>query len=139
MNIVRKSIISLIINIFIVSALFAKSDINYEIDITDTSLDIFKVTVNLNGFNQDSYKFNFPSVVPGTYEHQDFGRFVLEFKAYDREGNELFTDKLNTNSWYIENTKHQFVSQITYIVEDTWDSTIDEKIVSPMIGTSIDS
>ena len=39
------------------------------------------------GIEEDEVEYHMAKVVPGTYSISDFGRFVVDFKAIDQEGN----------------------------------------------------
>ena len=75
--------------------------------------------------------------MPGTYSNLNFGRFVKSFKAYDKEGNELQTEKISTNQWKIKSADK--LAKLVYDTEDTFDSDIADEKVMPMAGTSINN
>ena len=75
-----------------------------------------------------------PKIVPGTYKIYDFGQYVLDFEAYDAEGNSLSVSQLDKNRWEIDNAKT--LSKISYWVEDTWDAKVDDLVFEPG-GTNI--
>lgn len=112
-------------------------NISYNVDLTNYQDDLFHVAVNVNGLSEENDIFNFPATVPGTYSTLDFGRFVKFFKAFDKDGNNLNTERISTNQWQIENSEK--LSKIIYDVEDTFDSEISENKVIPMAGTGINN
>ncbi|AXT59876.1 peptidase M61 [Aquimarina sp. AD10] len=89
------------------------------IDLTKVVEDKVPVSINPGRFVQDSVKYFLPKVVQGTYSVSDFGKYVDDFKAYDYEGNELKTEKLDENSWLIANAKQ--LDKLEYKVNDTYD------------------
>ncbi len=89
------------------------------IDLTQTKDDKVPVVINPGRFTQDSVKYYLPKVVQGTYAVSDFGKFVDDFKVLDYEGNEIKSEKLDTNTWLIPNAKQ--LDKITYLVNDTYD------------------
>ncbi len=113
----------------------SSTQIVYNVDVTDYKDDLFHITVSTNGLTKENNIYNLPATVPGTYSNLNFGRFVKSFKAYDKEGNELQTEKISTNQWKIEGADK--LAKLVYDVEDTFDSDIEEEKVMPMAGTSI--
>ena len=115
-----------------------KSETNYqivyEVDLNNHLDDLFHVVVNTSGLKPEDSVFSFISVVPGTYEISDFGRFVKSFEAYDGNGNFLKSQKISVNQWKIDSPEN--LSKIVYDIEDTFDSDIENKI-SPPGGTGI--
>jgi hypothetical protein len=50
----------------------------YEIDLNKIEKDVLPVKMTLSKAPQsDQVTYSFPATVPGTYDTQDFGRFVL--------------------------------------------------------------
>ncbi len=46
-----------------------------------------------------------PKMVPGTYAIYDFGKFITDFKAFDKKGRALPVEKLDENRWKIKKAK----------------------------------
>jgi predicted metalloprotease with PDZ domain len=107
----------------------------YNIDVNDYQDDLFHITVLTDGLTKENDIYNLPATVPGTYTNLNFGRFVKSFKAFDKEGNELETEKISTNQWQIKNADK--LAKLVYDSEDTFDSDVKEDKVMPMGGTSI--
>ncbi|MBG6129845.1 putative metalloprotease with PDZ domain [Aquimarina sp. EL_43] len=89
------------------------------IDLTQVKDDKVPVTIDPGRFIQDTVKYRIPKVVQGTYAVSDFGKFVDDFKAFDYQGNEIKTEKEDTNTWLIVNAKQ--LDKISYLVNDTYD------------------
>ncbi|EZH75391.1 peptidase M61 [Aquimarina atlantica] len=89
------------------------------IDLTQVKDDKVPVTIDPGRFIQDTVNYRIPKVVQGTYAVSDFGKFVDDFKAYDYQGNEIKTEKKDTNTWLITNAKQ--LDKISYLVNDTYD------------------
>lgn len=111
--------------------------IEYQVDITDPTDDLFHVTVLTENLSNENNIYNFASTVPGTYTILDFGRFVKTFVAYDKNGNEIATKRLGTNKWEISDPDD--VVKIVYDIEDSFDADYTEHIIFPMAGTGIES
>ena len=73
--------------------------------------------------------FSFAKAIPGSYAQKDFGRFIDNFAAYDRDGKLCQWEKLNTNQYRIHNTQN--LRKIVYQVNDTWDDKRDGFIFQP--------
>ena len=116
--------------------LFAQT-ITYEVDVTNYKDDLFHVTVFTDGLTSENNIYNLPATVPGTYSNLNFGRFVKSFKAYDKIGSELRTERISTNQWQINNV--EVLAKLDYDVEDTFDSDIIDGKVIPMAGSGINN
>jgi predicted metalloprotease with PDZ domain len=117
------------------NSLLSAQTISYEIDVTNHQDDLFHVTVFVNGLSSENNIYNFPATVPGTYSNLNFGRFVTSFNAYDKEGNELESEKISTNQWKISDS--EILNRLDYDVDDTFDAEIESDHVIPMAGTGI--
>lgn len=77
--------------------------------------------------------YSLPKMVPGTYSIYDFGRFVEDFKAFDRNGKPLQVTVKDTNSWEISNSN--MLGKITYKVRDTYHASKDDNPIFEPAGT----
>ncbi len=109
--------------------------VTYKVNLTNYHDDLFHVTVDVDGLSIENDIYNLPATVPGTYSNLNFGRFVKSFKAYDKDGNELQTEKISTNQWRIANADK--LAMLDYDIEDTFDTEIEDNKVIPMAGTGI--
>ena len=99
---------------------FAQSEkYKVEVDLTATVNDRVPVTIYTPSSDAEYVEYHMAKVVPGTYSISDFGRFISDFKAFDKEGNALKVDTLTINKWKIANGG--LLHKITYMVDDTWD------------------
>lgn len=136
-----KKLFAVILTMCLISCSVFKSDgelkptILYNVDLTNSTDDIFHVTVDVENFSNENNIYNFAATAPGTYEILDFGRFVKSFKAFNNEGEELKVEKISTNRWQIKNCEN--LDKIVYHIEDTFDSEVKHNI-APMSGTSIE-
>jgi predicted metalloprotease with PDZ domain len=109
--------------------------LTYKVNLINYEDDVFHVTVDVDGLSAENNIYNLPATVPGTYSNLNFGRFVKSFKAYDKDGNELQTEKISTNQWQIANADK--LAMLDYDIEDTFDTEIGDNKVIPMAGTGI--
>ena len=105
------------------------------IDLNMVENDQLVVSLDPGPFPKGEVTFYMPSVIPGTYEYTDFGRFVSNLQAFDKNDQPLEVVKEGENSWKIAEGKR--LDRITYLVDDTFDSEQGTKIY-PMGGTKIE-
>ncbi len=110
------------------------SSIIASIDLLDIKNDKVKVEIKPEYFNTDTISYYIPKIVPGTYQNNNYGKYIEDFKAFDKEGNPLYVQKYGDNRWKINNVKQ--LKRITYWVNDTFDSENTHEIFSPT-GTNI--
>lgn len=97
--------------------------------------DKLKVEMLTPTLAEDTVEFQMPKIVPGTYSIYDFGRFISDVHAFDKEGNELAVVNLSTNRWQIVGATN--LEKISYWVEDTYDSEQENRIFEPA-GTNFE-
>jgi predicted metalloprotease with PDZ domain len=117
----------------------SKQEIQVTINLNEVKDDKVMVTVQSPKINADQISFHIPKTVPGTYSTDNYGKYIEDFKAYDKKGNLLVVKKTDDNSWLIVNAKT--LNKITYLVNDTFDSEKgsgfgNEDVFSPA-GTNI--
>jgi predicted metalloprotease with PDZ domain len=121
-----------------------------EAQISDISSDPIRVTMDLIHVENDRVevhifptqlesgpvRFLIPKTVPGTYSEDNYGRYVEQFKAFDRAGVSLSVLREGDNSWLIEGGQNLY--EISYFVNDSYDveGGIDAAPFSPA-GTNI--
>ena len=109
--------------------------IETHIDLNAVKNDQLLVSLDPGPFPAGEVSFYMPSVIPGTYEYTDFGRFVTNLQAFDKNNQPLEVVKDEKNTWKIAEGKK--LDRITYRVDDTFDSPEGKKIY-PMGGTKIE-
>ena len=107
----------------------------FEVNLNDRSGDTFKVSLHPDHLTGADTIFQFASTAPGTYQVMDIGRFVGDFKAFDRSGDEIPTHRGSTNQWSISQPDR--VEKITYTMADIWNAKVETHPVFLMAGTSI--
>lgn len=93
--------------------------IDSHIDLSNIKDDKAPVVINPGRFIIETVTYRLPRVVQGTYSVSNFGKYVEDFKAIDYDGNEMTVNKVDDNSWNIENAKA--LDKIIYKVNDTYD------------------
>ncbi|WP_196889077.1 peptidase M61 [Aureivirga sp. CE67] len=113
--------------------------IDTTIDLVDVQNDKVKVTVDPSKIKEETIVYHLPKIVPGTYQNYDYGQYVEGFKALDKNGAELKVEKLDINSWKINDAKK--LDKIVYLTNDTFDTENekpeDDVVFSPA-GTNFD-
>lgn len=119
-------------------------DTKYQVslDLVDVIDDQVKVTIIPPKMDEEVAEYHMAKIVPGTYSISDFGRFVVDFQAFDAEGGSLEVNKVSTNKWQISNA--QSLAKVTYKVHDTFDAFeaydgTSENIVFEPGGTNIEA
>lgn len=104
------------------------------LDLTAVKADKLPVEVVTPICMGDSAEFHMPRVIPGTYDVNNYGSFVYQFKALAADGTPLEHKRLDKNRWRIYDAQQLY--KITYEVEDTYDAAEDNDIFEPS-GTSL--
>ena len=105
------------------------------IDLNEIENDQLQVSLDPGPFPEGEVIFHMPSVIPGTYRFTDFGRFISNFKAFDKNNQLLDVVREGKNTWKIANGKQ--LDRISYLVDDTFDSD-EGRNIYPMGGTKIE-
>lgn len=113
-----------------------KTSLNYSINLNDRSNDEFKVVLDVQGLSDENNIYQFAATAPGTYQTMNIGRFVRTFKAFDKKGNEVATEKIGENQWKLSNPKK--IKKIAYNIAETWDTPVEEMEIYKMAGTSME-
>jgi len=107
----------------------SKLNISAFLDLVNVANDKVPVALHIKGLNQDIVTYSIPKIVPGTYQNNNFGKFIEKFQALDNNGQPLPVLKQGDNQWQISNARK--LSNITYLVNDTFDSEDSHKVFSP--------
>lgn len=131
-----KKVFIFLITLCVFEKLSADNDYRYFLDLTNSSNDKLLIKLTPPDIQDNEAIFMFPAMVPGTYEVYDFGRFVSNFKAEGKDGKTINIEKLDKNSYKL--SPANAIKEISYEVEDTWDTDIKEKFVFEPGGTNIE-
>lgn len=112
-------------------------ELTYYVNLNDRADDRFKVALDVKGLSPENNIFQFAATAPGTYQTMDMGRFVENFKAFDKKGREIQVKQISINQFELTNAKK--VRRITYNIAETWDTPVEENIVYGMCGTSLET
>src|SRR5258708_10441247 len=115
---------------------FADKDYHYYINLNKVLDDKLTIELTPPDLTDNEVTFNFPAMVPGTYEVYNFGRFVSNLKAFGKNGANITVTKVSDDTYKFSPANQ--LAKITYEVEDTWDTKIKEKIVFEPAGSNIE-
>lgn len=115
---------------------FAQNKYQYTADIANIKNDQVAITLKTPAIQNSNAVFSFPMAIPGSYDRKDYGRFIKDLAAFDKNGNKLKAKKLNDNQYNIEDADK--LDKITYLVNDTWDERHRNFIFQPG-GSNIDA
>ena len=102
---------------------FTKAQNLYEVSLTSCSQDQITILFRPEPtVLKDTLVFSFPATVPGTYDTQNYGRFVTSLMAYTEQHIPLKIKRKGPNRWFIYNAKQ--LHHIRYEVEDIMDKKI---------------
>lgn len=133
----KKGLFTTVMVMVLAASTFAQTaNLRYNIDLNDREDDTFKVTLEVDKLNEENNVYQFASTAPGTYQTMNLGRFVSDFKVFDKKGNEIETKNISINQWEISAPKK--VKKITYEIAETWDTPVEEYPIYKMCGTSME-
>jgi predicted metalloprotease with PDZ domain len=124
--------------LFVIAGLISNGQNNkyqFYLDLNKVQSDLLQVTLVSPEITSDKIIYNIPKIVPGTYKIYDFGQYIMDFEAFDKDGRSLGVSQLDKNRWEITNARTLY--KISYWVEDTWDANVDHLVFEPG-GTNIE-
>lgn len=113
----------------------AQPKYEYSVDLTKVDNDELLVNLVCPVIKTKQTNFYLPKIVPGTYMNSNYGKYVRDLSATDKNGKALPVKKTDDNTWQISNANKLYT--ISYRVEDTWYSKIDNKVYT-MCGTNFE-
>lgn len=107
----------------------------FNIDLVNVVNDQVSVELKTPPVQKKEINFYFPKIIPGYYNESDFGRFIEDFKAWDKKGKPLTVTQTDVNTWKIAGANT--LNKITYKVNDTYDDTNLDKAIFEPCGSNI--
>ncbi|MFY0652342.1 MAG: peptidase M61 [Cyclobacteriaceae bacterium] len=132
---IQKSLILLTLFTAVSLSAIGQSGYQVDIDLNNVIDDKVKVTVKVPPIEAAEIEYHIPKIVPGTYTIYDFGRFISDFHAYDKDRNELPVDSLTANRRLIKEANK--LVELSYLVEDTYDTDKGNFVFEPA-GSNIE-
>lgn len=131
-----KKALLFISTLFSINQVMADGDYHYYVDLTSVKNDKLTIRLTPPDIADNETVFMFPAMVPGTYDVYDFGRFVSNFKVEGKDGQTIKVEVLDKNSYKL--SPANAIKEISYDVEDSWDTDIKEKVVFEPGGSNIE-
>ncbi|MCC6370784.1 MAG: hypothetical protein IT236_07265, partial [Bacteroidia bacterium] len=130
----------LLLCLFLFSVARSSDDYRYFINLSKVVNDKVSVSLVPPDIQQNEIDFQFPAMVPGTYEVYNFGRFISNFKASGKNGKAIKIVKVDVNTYRLSPANQ--LEKISYDVDDTFDKcdlpgTKDKNVFEPG-GTNIE-
>ena len=107
----------------------------FEIDLNKVKNDQIEVSLNAPKLNTKSTVYYLPKTVPGTYSTDNYGRYISNLQAFDKNGRKLKVSRLNDNAWRIK--KANRIHHLTYTVNDSFDDTAGGEAIFEPAGSNI--
>lgn len=136
MNKTHKKLALVTTGFFFTMLVSAQDSYRYSVNLNNVPNDQLTVELLTPSISQNEIIFYFPRIVPGTYMNSNYGKYIHDLKAFEKNGKELPAKRKGDNSWQIKNADKLY--KITYNVEDTWDSEIKNKVYT-MCGTNFEA
>ena len=115
------TICRLVLHIFLLfsatSHSFAAGKLQFTVDLRNTKSHTVHVSVTPTGFHAKEAFYQMPVWAPGAYSVSHYGKYVTNFKAYNKSADLLDVKQVNDDRWQIANGKS--VARIEYDVLDS--------------------
>lgn len=112
-----------------------KTAYKFTIDLGNVTDDKIRVDLVTPVITTQTITYHLPKIVPGTYSEDDYGRYVEQFTAKDKNGKALPVTKVDVNSWLISDADK--LSRLSYLVNDSYDDTARSKVIFEPAGSNI--
>jgi len=114
----KKLISSLLLMAFLClgnAAATMAAELHYTLSMPEPHTHYFKVEADLSGANKKYIDFTMPVWAPGSYLVREFAKNVENFRATDKSGKSLRSEKIDKNTWRVYSNKPDAV-HVTYDV-----------------------
>ena len=103
--------------LIIVPIAIAQNKYEISADLVKVKRDRVRVMVKTPKISESTISWIMPAVIPGSYSRKDFGRFIVNFKAFDDKGKRLKVVKEGMNVFTISDAT--ILNRIEYDVKDS--------------------
>src|SRR5450755_457727 len=107
----------------------------FTVDLITIKNDQVKVELKTPPIYKKSITYQFPKIVPGAYSEDDYGRYIEQFKAFNKKGESLKVIRKDINSWTISNADKLYT--LSYLVNDTYDDFVTKDAIFEPGGSDI--
>ena len=137
----KKFTVALLLFVLVCSGSFARNSekqnaYKFTIDLNNVADDKIHIELLAPSITQKTIAYHLPKIVPGTYSEDDYGRYVEQFKAYDKKGKELAVEKADVNSWKISDADKLY--KLSYYVNDSYDDSTTRQVIFEPAGSNIE-
>ncbi|HEU4882851.1 MAG TPA: hypothetical protein VFT45_11410 [Longimicrobium sp.] len=115
----------------------AAAQLHYTVDLDDPATHTATITLRVDDLTAADSVFQFAATAPGTYQTMNIGRFVRGLRATDARGRAVPVRQTSVNTWVFGDPAR--VRQVTYQVQDTWNTPAGDLPIYPMAGTAIEA
>ncbi|MBU3741428.1 MAG: hypothetical protein FGM24_03990 [Candidatus Kapabacteria bacterium] len=113
-----RTILLLLIAVGIASA---QTSYDVNVDLLNVVNDQVRVEMRVPLIEADTATIVFPVVTPGTYERQDWWRYVSNFMAFAADGSQLPVRRSADSQFVVEQARR--LHRVTYTLDDSFDAT----------------
>ena len=107
----------------------------FSIDLLNVSDDKVNVELVTPVIKAKTITYHIPKIVPGTYSADDYGRYIEQLKAFDKNGKELSVSQSDVNSWAISDANTLY--KLSYSVNDSYDDRSTKQVIFEPAGSNI--
>ncbi len=107
------------------------------IDLVHVQNDRVSVELKTPRIQKPTIEFEFPKMVPGMYSIDDFGRYILNLKAFNSKGDTLPVVKNEVDSWTIQQADK--LDRISYQVSPSFPDTTTHQLIFEPGGSDIEA
>jgi predicted metalloprotease with PDZ domain len=107
----------------------------FTVDLITIKNDQVKVELKTPPIYKKTITYQFPKIVPGAYSEDDYGRYIEQFKAFNKKGVALKVLRKDVNSWTISSADQLY--KISYYVNDTYDDYGTKLAIFEPVGSDI--
>ncbi len=132
---IRRLALAAFLTVAIVPSIFARGMMKFTVDLRNTGSREVHVTLVPSGFHAKPAFYQMPIWAPGAYSVTGYGRYVRNFKAYNKYDHLLAVKQVDSNRWEIPTG--QSVSKIEYDVIDSHSDTTSLYFAMANIDTSL--
>lgn len=104
----------------VITAQSSKKNYTYTIDLLHMANNEVSVSFMPPKNSLKQGKFVIPKMIPGIYQAMNFGQYISDFSATDKNGKKIASERLDKNSWKVNDLKK--VDKISYKVTHGWNS-----------------
>jgi len=104
--------------------LSAQAPVKYEVSIPSPAARLFHVSAEFPARGKDTLFLSLPAWSPGSYEIQNYARYVRHFGAKNAQGQPLFWDRLDKDTWRVVTGRSVVVTAEFDYLADTIDLSL---------------